>query len=513
LADMSTKAEGEGRGDDVEGDPDEQVAQGEEEEGEGEGADREHTVKDRETLNSIAAFYDTTPTALAQFNKMGTSKFIFPGKVLRIPPKEKPKPPPPSPRKPERHVVVAEEEIVERQFVKINVRHITDGRGVVFGSLLVTPKTAMFNPNLTDLLVMETEQPDGYQIVAPSDLVVNYAIFNDFYKFNSSFGIDVKEEDKGTLYVPKETPEEDDKEGGDEMDDEGSWRSRQGSLEPMYLRMVMGKPINKKLPRHAPIMSYGSQTLEPEYWFIVPPDKVDALASVLAHLFPEKYGLLDHMAIERSGHEVIRPGTTLLEEDAGKSVNRESVSKLLHKTFTMGSVDFDLVSEMRGESEIILADDRRAVARHLPPRTDGHSWELYYGTGRDGYSLHHLYNRLQRYDGPCLLAIKDLTGSTFGAYLTSPPRESKSMEGTGETFVFSLRPDFAAYKWTGENEYFFKGNADSFVVGSGNGKFGIWIDADLNQGRTQTCPTFDNDPLTREGDFTIQALECWAFTD
>ena len=50
---------------------------------------------------------------------------------------------------------------------------------------------------------------------------------------------------------------------------------------------------------------------------------------------------------------------------------------------------------MRGESEIILADDRRALARHLPPRTDGHSWELYYGTGRDGYSLHHLYNRLQ----------------------------------------------------------------------------------------------------------------------
>ena len=299
---MSTTAE-EGRG----GEPDEQKAEAEAEEGEGEGegegADREHTVKDRETLNSIAAFYDTTPTALAQFNKMGTSKFIFPGKVLRIPPKEKPKPAGPPPKKPERHVVVAEEEIVERQFIKINVRHITDGRGVVFGSLLVTPKTAMFNPNLTDLLVMETEQPDGYQIVAPSELVVNYAIFNDFYKFNSSFGIDVKEEDKGTLYMPKE----DDKEGADpRIDDEESSLSRQGSLEPMYLRMVMGKPINKKLPRHAPIMSYGSQTLEPEYWFIVPPEKVDALASVLSHLFPEKYGLLDHMAIERTGHEVIR---------------------------------------------------------------------------------------------------------------------------------------------------------------------------------------------------------------
>ena len=102
-----------------------------------------------------------------------------------------------------------------------------------------------------------------------------------------------------------------------------------------------------------------------------------------------------------------RPGTSLLEEDAGKSCNRESVSRLLHKSFTLGSVDLDLVSEMRGESEIILADDRRALARHLPPRTDGHSWELYYGTGRDGYSLHHLYNRLQ---GCISIDIYDLGG-------------------------------------------------------------------------------------------------------
>ena len=180
---------------------------------------------------------------------------------------------------------------------KINVRHITDGRGVVFGSLLVTPKTAMFNPNATDLLVMETGQPDGYQVVAPAELVVNYAIFNDFYKFNSSTGIAVKEEDKGTLFLPNEDGEK-----------KSELPHRQGSLEPMYLRMVMGKPRNKRLPRHAPIMSYGSQTLEPEYWFIVPPEKADALASVLAHLFPEKYGLLDHMAIERSGYEVIRDG-------------------------------------------------------------------------------------------------------------------------------------------------------------------------------------------------------------
>ncbi len=422
--------------------------------------EREHTVKDRETLNSIAAFYDTTPSALAQYNKMGASKFIFPGKVLKIPPKEKPKASPQRQPPPKKHVVVDEEEIIERQFVKLNVRHITDGKGVVFGSLLVTPKTVMFNPNPTDLLVMETGNADGYQIIAPSENVVNFAIFNDFYKFNTSFGIAVKEEDKGTLYRQQGRPgfklgaEEDTEEKSDEKENQTNSSetgngvgSRQVSLDPMYLRLVMGKPMSKKLPRHAPIMSYGQQTLEPEYWFIIPAERVDTLHTTVNYLFPTKYGLLDHMEIERTGYEVIRPGVDLLEDpaEADRTCNRESVSRLLHKTLT---VDFDLIAEMKGESEIILPDDRRSLAKHLPPRTDGHNWELYYGTGTHGYSLHHLYNKMADYDGPCLLVIKDVTGYTFGAYLTSAPRESKAMEGTGETFVFSMRPEFAAYRYS-----------------------------------------------------------------
>lgn len=39
------------------------------------------------------------------------------------------------------------------KFLKINVRHITDGQGVVAGVLLVTPNTVMFDPNVSDPLV------------------------------------------------------------------------------------------------------------------------------------------------------------------------------------------------------------------------------------------------------------------------------------------------------------------------------------------------------------------------
>ena len=65
---------------------------------------REHEVKSGDTWNSIAAFYDTTPSFLAQTNRMSTSKLLFPGVKLKIPEPEPPKPAP----KVERHSVVEE---------------------------------------------------------------------------------------------------------------------------------------------------------------------------------------------------------------------------------------------------------------------------------------------------------------------------------------------------------------------------------------------------------------------
>ena len=39
------------------------------------------------------------------------------------------------------------------------------------------------------------------------------------------------------------------------------------------------------------------------------------------------------------------------------------------------------------------------------------------------------------------------------------------------------------------------------VLGAGDGQFGIWFDDNLNHGRSQSCQTFDNPPLTPAQDF------------
>lgn len=68
--------------------------------------------------------------------------------------------------------------VITQRFLKINVRHITDGQGVVGGVLLVTPNAVMFDPNVSDPLVIE-HGPESYGVIAPMELVVNAAIFHD----------------------------------------------------------------------------------------------------------------------------------------------------------------------------------------------------------------------------------------------------------------------------------------------------------------------------------------------
>jgi hypothetical protein len=51
-------------------------------------------------------------------------------------------------------------------------------KGVVEGVLLVTPNAVMFDPNVSDPLVIENGA-EAYGVIAPMDLVVNSAIYFD----------------------------------------------------------------------------------------------------------------------------------------------------------------------------------------------------------------------------------------------------------------------------------------------------------------------------------------------
>ena len=46
---------------------------------------------------------------------------------------------------------------------------------------------------------------------------------------------------------------------------------------------------------------------------------------------------------------------------------------------------------------------------------------------------------------------------------------------------------------------------------SRNGKFGLWLDSNLEKGVSSTCATFGNEPLSEEGEkFEIIGVEVWS---
>lgn len=95
-----------------------------------------------------------------------------------------------------------ETSIYRERFLKINVRHITDGQGVVSGVLLVTPNAVMFDPNVSDPLVIE-HGPEAYGVIAPMEFVVNAAIYNDIAHMRVGH---IEESGGGTkpeIYYPK----------------------------------------------------------------------------------------------------------------------------------------------------------------------------------------------------------------------------------------------------------------------------------------------------------------------
>ncbi|XP_075438601.1 oxidation resistance protein 1 isoform X6 [Ascaphus truei] len=194
----------------------------------------EYTVESRDSLNSIALKFDTTPNKLVQLNKL-FSRAVVPGQLFYVPDPDyissvesSPSLSPISPLSPtssevefekstdaEGHhhkestsspaytsirpsrVVSStseEEEAFTEKFLKINCKYITDGKGTVSGVLLVTPNNIMFDPHKTDPLVQENGCEE-YGIMCPTEEVTSAAMYKEIAdsKLKDSIPVDVEQ--------------------------------------------------------------------------------------------------------------------------------------------------------------------------------------------------------------------------------------------------------------------------------------------------------------------------------
>ncbi|CAK1600006.1 unnamed protein product [Parnassius mnemosyne] len=344
---------------------------------------------------------------------------------------------------------------------------------------------------------------------------------------------------------------------------------------PLYLRLRMGKPAGRPLPRSTQLMSYGRKRMKPEYWFGVPRNRVDDLYKFLTHWVPNRYGPLGDVAAQ--GYELIDSDTEWDDEDTKPGIKGErtdstgDVSDITRESWEVlsmsdelrralyssgASVDMEFSPpDLIGTSEIFTMEHREKLCTVLPARAQGYMWSLTFSTSQHGFSLASMYRKMQHVDSPVLLVIQDTDKNVFGALTSCALRPSEHFYGTGESLLFSfqrvredarrhsqpatddskdkddtkeeekkdekdekdadqaapVKTKFKYWGWTGDNMYFIRGSNDNISIGAGDGKFGLWLDGDLYQGRTQRCTTYGNEPLTTSEDFIVKIMECWTF--
>ncbi|XP_077359619.1 TBC1 domain family member 24 [Festucalex cinctus] len=261
-----------------------------------------------------------------------------------------------------------------------------------------------------------------------------------------------------------------------------------------------------------------------------------------------------------------RKEITLLQLTNEKSLQQKGITVKQKRRNVQLALNPDTFS-----SEIVSAKEMREIWSWIPERFALCQPQLLFTTSTHGCSLNRFYEHCEGYE-PTLLLIRTTGGDVCGAFLSTDWEERKrggnklSFFGTGECFVFRLKPEMERYEWVvirhpelasavknqghgdadpseGQNSdsnslqqpekplgelspflsarhfnlnsrntsMFMAGNFDSIIVGGGEGN-ALYIDSELNHGRTGCCTTFDNPPLCAES-FQVSLLESWGFQD
>ncbi|KAM6355602.1 nuclear receptor coactivator 7 isoform 3-T6 [Podargus strigoides] len=294
-------------------------------------------------------------------------------------------------------------------------------------------------------------------------------------------------------------------------------KEEKSKTPPMFLCIKVGKPMRKSFASQSTTMSqqYSKKIKQPEYWFAVPRERVDHLYTFFVQWSPEIYGKdakeQGFVVVEKEELDMI---DNFFSEPTTKSWEIITVEEAKRRKSVCSyyeEEDDDTLPVLKHHSALLENMHIEQLARRLPARVQGYPWRLAYSTLEHGTSLKTLYRKSASLDSPVLLVVKDMDNQIFGAYATHPFKFSDHYYGTGETFLYTFSPNFKVFKWSGENTYFINGDTSSLELGGGGGRFGLWLDADLYHGRSNSCSTFNNDILSKKEDFIIQDVEVWTF--
>ncbi|CAJ0961856.1 unnamed protein product, partial [Mesorhabditis belari] len=239
----------------------------------------------------------------------------------------------------------------------------------------------------------------------------------------------------------------------------------------------------------------------------------------------------------RLSHMISKMGETIEQEIIGEKpqaplfgtsyLNREweiVTVKEMCRRLSLDEIDHIEMPIPEGAETSQVLDELmiRQVMEILPARAEGYPWVQIYNSEKHGFSLATLYRKMVEFDedmSPVLLIIRDTNDHVFGAIVSSAIRPHEGYWGTGDSCLLwkftgevPHTRELRHFTWTGDNQFFVNAAKESLSIGAGGGHQGLWLDADLNHGRSQKCVTFDNEPLAGDKeDFIIQFCEAFGF--
>lgn len=190
----------------------------------------------------------------------------------------------------------------------------------------------------------------------------------------------------------------------------------------------------------------------------------------------------------KSSSRNVKPMVTITEDDDSD----EDMARLLSPSSTIDEYFIQLITPS------------------LPYVHRDAKFNLIFSTRLHGTSLNTLY-RLCKGHSTTILVVKDSTGCIFGGFSTEPWNSvSSTFFGSGESFLFSYKPNFCVYSWTRANRYFQLATKKYLAMGGGLGGYGLWLDDELFHGASDVSNTFLNRKLSQSNVFECKVLEVWS---
>ena len=163
----------------------------------------------------------------------------------------------------------------------------------------------------------------------------------------------------------------------------------------------------------------------------------------------------------------------------------------------------------------------------IPNRLADFQPERIYSSNIHGRRLRTLYDHVE-YHKYCLIIIRNEHQQIFGGFCSGQlanRTKIRSWFGTGESFLFTLKPERQVFKWVGNQtsnkgstkaheDYFIYADDERLQMGGSEEPLdiGLCIQQDLNKGSSRQCDTYASEPLSSSEYFQIMEIEVFGFT-